>query len=147
MELQSDLKTTKEHLADAEARANAAETLLKDQDQLLKLFDFPAQHWIHLRTSNAIESAFSTVKARTRTTRCAGSRKAGLALAFKLLEAVEGRWRRINAPHLVALVRAGEKFPDGEHEMFQDNIWAGDEYRQDREPVESASLACAAHAL
>jgi transposase-like protein len=124
----------------------AVETLLKDQDQLLTFFDFPAQHWIHLRTSNAIESAFSTVKARTRKTRGAGSRKAGLALAFKLLEAAEGRWRRVNAPHLVALVRAGERFPDGEHEMFQDNIWTEDDSKDD-EPVERASLACAAHAL
>jgi len=124
----------------------AVETLLKDQDQLLRFFDFPAQHWIHLRTSNAIESAFSTVKARTRKTRGAGSRKAGLALAFKLLEAAEGRWRRINAPHLVALVRAGEKFPDGEHEMFRDNFWTGDDSKND-EPVESASLACATPAL
>lgn len=124
----------------------AVKTLLKDQDQLLRFFDFPAQHWIHLRTSNAIESTFSTVKARTRTTRGAGSRKAGLALAFKLLEAAEGRWRRVNAPHLVALVRAGEKFPDGEHEMFQDNFWTRDDSKND-EPVESASLACAAPAL
>jgi putative transposase len=124
----------------------AVETLLKDQDQLLTFFDFPAQHWIHLRTSNAIESTFSTVKARTRTTRGAGSRKAGLALAFKLLEAAEGRWRRINAPHLVALVRTGEKFPDGEHEMFQD-FWTGDDSEKDRASVDSASLACAAHAL
>jgi putative transposase len=124
----------------------AVETLLKDQDQLLRFFDFPAQHWIHLRTSNAIESAFSTVKARTRKTRGAGSRKAGLALAFKLLEAAEGRWRRINAPHLVALVRAGEEFPDGEHEMFQDNSWTGDDSKNG-EPVENTSLACAAPAL
>jgi transposase-like protein len=123
----------------------AVETLLKDQDQLLTFFDFPAQHWIHLRTSNAIESTFSTVKARTRKTRGAGSRKAGLALAFKLLEAAEGRWRRINAPHLAALVRAGEKFPDGEHEMFRDDCWTVDDSKVD-EPVESASLEYAAHA-
>ena len=123
----------------------AVETLLKDQDQLLTFFDFPAQHWIHLRTSNAIESAFSTVKARTRKTRGAGSRTAGLALAFKLLDSAEGRWRRINAPHLAALVRAGEKFPDGEHEMFRDDYWPGDDNKDD-EPVESASLVYAAHA-
>ena len=123
----------------------AVETLLKDQDQLLTFFDFPAQHWIHLRTSNALESAFSTVKARTRKTRGAGSRTAGLALAFKLLDAAEGRWRKINAPHLAALVRAGEKFPDGEHEMFRDDYWPGDDNKEDK-PVESASLAYAAHA-
>jgi putative transposase len=123
----------------------AVETLLKDQDQLLTFFDFPAQHWIHLRTSNAVESTFSTVKARTRKTRGAGSRKAGLALAFKLLEAAEGRWRRVNAPHLVALVRAGERFPDGEHEMFRDSYWTGVD-EKDEKPVEIASLAYATHA-
>ena len=68
----------------------------------------------HLRTTNAIESAFSTVKARTKQTKGAGSRKAGLAMAFKLLLAAEKRWRRINAPHLVALVQAGAKFSDGQ---------------------------------
>ena len=97
----------------------AIETLMKDQDQLLTFFDFPAEHWIHLRTTNPIESTFSTVKARTKKTKGAGSRKAGLAMAFKLLLAAEKRWRRVNAPHLVALVKAGVEFPDGEAEMFQ----------------------------
>jgi len=97
----------------------AVETLTKDQDQLLTFFDFPAEHWIHLRTTNPIESTFSTVKARTKKTKGAGSRKAGLAMAFKLLLAAEKRWRRVNAPHLVALVRAGVEFPNGEAEMFQ----------------------------
>jgi transposase-like protein len=97
----------------------AVETLTKDQDQLLTFFDFPAEHWIHLRTTNPIESTFSTVKARTKKTKGAGSRKAGLAMAFKLLLAAEKRWRRVNAPHLVALVKAGVAFPDGEAEMFQ----------------------------
>jgi transposase-like protein len=95
------------------------ETLTKDQDRLLTFFDFPAQHWIHLRTTNPIESTFSTVKARTRKTKGAGSRRAGLAMAFKLLLAAENRWRRINAPHLVALVKAGVAFPNGQAEMFQ----------------------------
>jgi len=94
----------------------AADTLTKDQDELLTFFDFPAEHWIHLRTTNPIESPFSTVKARTRKTKGAGSRKAGLAMAFKLLLAAEKRWRRINAPHLVALVQAGVKFPDGQRQ-------------------------------
>jgi transposase-like protein len=97
----------------------AVETLTKDQDQLLTFFDFPAEHWIHLRTTNPIESTFSTVKARTRTTKGAGSRKAGLAMAFKLLLAAEKRWRKVNAPHLVALVKAGVEFPDGEAEMLR----------------------------
>lgn len=97
----------------------AVETLTKDQDRLLTFFDFPAEHWVHLRTTNAIESAFSTVKARTRKTKGAGSRKAGLAMAFKLLLAAEKRWRRVNAPHLVALVKAGVEFPNGQAQMFQ----------------------------
>jgi transposase-like protein len=97
----------------------AAETLTRDQDQLLTFFDFPAEHWIHLRTTNPIESTFSTVKARTKKTKGAGSRKAGLAMAFKLLLAAEKHWRRLNAPHLVALVKAGVEFPDGKAEMFQ----------------------------
>jgi putative transposase len=97
----------------------AVETLIKDQDQLLTFFDFPAKHWIHLRTTNPIESTFSTVKARTKKTKGAGSRKAGLAMAFKLLLAAEKRWRKVNAPHLVALVRAGVEFPDGEAEMLR----------------------------
>jgi putative transposase len=97
----------------------AVETLTKDQDQLLTFFDFPAEHWIHLRTTNPVESPFATVKARTKVTKGAGSRKAGLAMAFKLLLAAERHWRRVNAPHLVALVRAGVKFPNGQAEMFQ----------------------------
>jgi transposase-like protein len=97
----------------------AVETLTKDQDRLLTFFDFPAEHWIHLRTTNPIESTFSTVKARTKTTKGAGSRKAGLAMAFKLLLAAEKRWRKVNAPYLVALVKAGVEFPNGEAEMFQ----------------------------
>jgi transposase-like protein len=94
----------------------AVETLTKDQDELLTFFDFPAEHWIHLRTTNPIESTFSTVKARTRKTKGAGSRKAGLAMAFKLLLAAEKRWRRITAPHLAALVQAGVKFSDGQQQ-------------------------------
>jgi len=97
----------------------AVETLTKDQDQLLTFFEFPAEHWIHLRTTNPIESPFATVKARTKKTKGAGSRNAGLAMAFKLLLSAEKRWRRVNAPHLVALVRAGVKFPDGEAQMLQ----------------------------
>ena len=69
---------------------------------------------MHLRTTNPIESSFATVKVRTRKTKGAGSRKAGLAMAFKLVLAAEKRWRKVNAPHLVALVRAGVEFKDGE---------------------------------
>src|SRR3989441_1867483 len=91
----------------------AVEKLLKDREELLSHFDFPAEHWIHLRSTNAIESTFATVRLRTKKTKGAGSRAAGLAMAYKLLDAVQGRWRCVNAPHLVALVRAGATFVDG----------------------------------
>lgn len=91
----------------------ATECLTADQEALLTFFDFPAEHWIHLRTTNPIESPFATVKARTRLTKGAGSRNAGLAMAFKLALAAQERWRKVNAPHLVALVRAGVTFKDG----------------------------------
>ena len=97
----------------------AVETLTKDRDRLLTFFDFPAEHWIHLRTTNPIESTFATVKARTKKTKGAGSRRAGLAMAFKLLLAAEKHWRKVNAPHLVALVKAGVEFPNGEAEMLR----------------------------
>ncbi len=92
----------------------AVDCLTKDIDTLFNFMDYPDAHWLHLRTTNAIESTFATVKARTRTTKGAGSRDAGLAMAFKLLTQAERRWRRVNSPHLVALVAAGVKFPDGE---------------------------------
>jgi len=83
-------------------------------DTLLAFFDYPAEHAIHLRSTNPIESTFATVRLRTRVTKGAGSRAAGLAMAFKLAEAAQARWRRINAPHLVAVVRAGARFIDGQ---------------------------------
>jgi putative transposase len=84
-----------------------------DRDALLTFFDFPAEHWLHLRTTNPIESTFSPVRARTRVTKGPGSKDAGLAMVFKLLQAAEGRWRAVNGPHLVALVRAGARFEQG----------------------------------
>jgi transposase-like protein len=98
----------------------AVACLTKDRDTLFTFMDYPAAHWIHLRTTNAIESAFSTVKARTRTTKGAGSRDAGLAMAFKLLTMAEKRWRKVNAAHLVSLVQAGVKFSDGKTRILPD---------------------------
>jgi putative transposase len=91
----------------------ATEKLLKDREVLLTHFEYPAEHWLHLRTTNAIESTFATVRLRTKKTKGAGSRSAGLAMAYKLLDAAQARWRCVNAPHLVALVRAGATFVDG----------------------------------
>jgi len=91
----------------------ATDKLLKDREVLLAHLEYPAEHWIHLRTTNAIESTFATVRLRTKKTKGAGSRSAGLAMAYKLLDAAQARWRCVNAPHLVALVRAGATFVDG----------------------------------
>lgn len=91
----------------------AVESLTRDQAQLLAFFDYPAEHWIHIRTSNPIESAFATVRLRQRVTKGAGSRQRGLAMAFKLLEMAELRWRRLNGAALLPLVQAGVPFKDG----------------------------------
>jgi len=91
----------------------AVAKLTDDLDELLAFYDYPAEHWIHLRTTNPIESTFATVRHRTKITRRPGSRAAGLGMAFKLIEAAQGRWRAVNAPHLVALVRAGARFEAG----------------------------------
>jgi transposase-like protein len=91
----------------------AVAKIADDAEALLCFFDFPAEHWVHLKTSNPIESTFSTVRLRTRVTKGPGSKAAGLAMAFKLLEAAQDRWRAVNGPHLVALVRAGARFDKG----------------------------------
>ena len=87
--------------------------IVDDADVLLEFYHYPAEHWIHLRTTNPIESTFATVRLRSKVTKGPGSRAAGLAMAFKLIEAAEARWRAVNAPHLVALVRAGAVFEKG----------------------------------
>jgi transposase-like protein len=91
----------------------AVKKIVDDQDVLLAFYDYPAEHWIHLRTTNPIESTFATVRLRTKVTRGAGSRAAALAMTFKLIESAQERWRAVNAPHLVALVRAGARFERG----------------------------------
>jgi transposase-like protein len=91
----------------------AVASLARDREQLLTYFDFPAEHWIHLRTTNPVESPFSTVRLRQRVTKGAGSRTKGLLMAYKLLEMAEQRWRKLNAAHLLPLVRAAVKFVDG----------------------------------
>lgn len=93
--------------------AKAVAKITDDLDQLLAFYDFPAEHWIHLRTTNPIESTFATVRHRTKVTKGPGSKAAGIAMAFKLIQAAQARWRAVNAPHLVALVRAGATFKRG----------------------------------
>jgi putative transposase len=91
----------------------AAAKITDDLDVLPEFYDYPAEHWVHLRTTNPIESTFATVRLRQRVTKGPGSRAAGVAMAFKLIESAQARWRAVNAPHLVALVRAGAKFKKG----------------------------------
>jgi len=91
----------------------ATAKITNDLDVLLAFYDYPAEHWVHLRTTNPIESTFATVRLRQRVTKGPGSRAAGVAMAFKLIESAQNRWRAVNAPHLVALVRAGAQFKKG----------------------------------
>ena len=91
----------------------AVAKLTKDRDVLLTFYDYPAAHWVHLRTTNPIESTFATVRARTRVTKGAGTRRRGLVMAYKLLDAAQDRWRKVNSPELVAHLRAGIEFKDG----------------------------------
>jgi putative transposase len=91
----------------------AVAKIIDDADVLLQFYKYPAEHWIHLRTTNPIESTFATVRLRTKVTKGPGSRAAGIAMAYKLIDAAQARWRAVNAPHLVALVRAGAVFHKG----------------------------------
>ncbi len=91
----------------------AVESLVTNWERLITFFDFPAEHWKHLRTTNVIESPFATVRLRERATRGAGSRTKGLLMAFKLLDMAQMRWRRLDGAHLLQLVRDGVKFVDG----------------------------------
>ncbi|MDQ3274483.1 MAG: IS256 family transposase, partial [Actinomycetota bacterium] len=85
----------------------------RDWKALTAFYDFPAEHWRHLRTTNAIESSFATVRLRTNVTKGAGSKAAALGMAYKLLDAAQQRWRRFNGHELVADVLADVKFKDG----------------------------------
>ena len=97
----------------------AAEKLTKDRDALLAFYDFPAEHWAHLRTTNPIESTFATVRHRTTRTRNCVSRATFLGLAFKLIEEAEKSWRRIRGYEKIELLLKGVTFKDGE--AVQDN--------------------------
>jgi putative transposase len=91
----------------------ACECLVKDKDVLLTFYDFPAEHWVHLRSTNPIESTFATVRHRTRQTKGCGSRLATLSMVFKLCREAEKHWRRLNGHHLILKVISGVRFEDG----------------------------------
>lgn len=91
----------------------AAECLAKDRDELLRFYDFPAEHWLHLRTTNVIESVFATVRLRTEKTKGSGTRVACLTMVFKLMESASRRWRVLNGSRLLNEVIKGTVFVDG----------------------------------
>jgi len=97
----------------------AMECLAKDRDELLAFYDFPAKHWVHLRTTNPIESTFATVRLRTRKSRNCGSRDTTLAMVFKLLKSAEQRWKRIKGFELLELVVNNVEFRNGEQVVDQ----------------------------
>jgi transposase-like protein len=97
----------------------ACECLEKDKEVLFTFYDFPAQHWSHLRTTNPIESTFATVRLRTHRTKGSGSRIATLTMVFKLGLEAQKHWRRLNGSELVAKVVTGVKFVDGEEQTQQ----------------------------
>ncbi|WP_346798123.1 IS256 family transposase [Halomonas sp. Bachu 37] len=88
--------------------------LAKDRDELLAFYDYPAEHWVHIRTTNPIESAFATVRLRTKRSRNCGSRATTLTMVFKLLQSAQKRWRRIKHFQKLELVVSNVKFQDGE---------------------------------
>jgi putative transposase len=91
----------------------ATDCLSKDREQLLAFYDFPAEHWIHLRTTNPIESTFATVPHRQRRTKGNGSRAACLAMVFKLVQAAQKKWRLLNGAKLIPDVIQGVRFANG----------------------------------
>jgi putative transposase len=108
------LKAYDAFLADYQAKyPRACECLEKDKDDLFTFYDFPAEHWIHLRTTNPIESTFATVRLRTVRTKGCGSRIATLTMVYKLAEQAEKHWRRLNKHEYIALVFQGVQFVDG----------------------------------
>jgi len=108
------------HFADTyrDKYPKAVECLQKDEEVLFSFYDFPAAHWIHIRTTNPIESTFATVRHRTRQTKGCGSRKATMAMVFKLGMEAQKKWRRLNGSHLLAKVIEGVKFIDGEEKKL-----------------------------
>jgi len=95
----------------------AVECLVKDQEVLLTFYDFPAEHWIHLRMTNPIESTFATVRLRTVRTKGSGSGTACLTMVFKLAQGAQRHWRRLHGQALIPEVIRGVKFVDGVKEI------------------------------
>jgi transposase-like protein len=114
-ETRADAETALDHFLEKyEAKyAKACECLRKDREVLLSFYDFPAEHWAHLRTTNPIESTFATIRLRHRRTKGSGTRRASLAMMFKLAKSAEKRWRRLNGHQQLLHLLAGKTFQDG----------------------------------
>jgi putative transposase len=93
--------------------AGACDCLKKDRDELLAFYDFPAEHWKHLRTTNPIESTFATIRLRHRRTKGSGSRRTSLAMMFKLAQSAEKHWKRLNGYEQLLPLQEGKQFIDG----------------------------------
>jgi transposase-like protein len=100
----------------------ACKCLEKDKDQLFSFYDFPADHWAHIRTTNPIESTFATVRHRTRQTKGCGSRMATLTMVYKLAKVAEEGWRRLRGFALLSKIVAGVKFKDGEEVIMKEQV-------------------------
>ncbi len=114
-ETKADAETALKHFLEKyDAKyPKATECLRKDQDELLAFYDFPAEHWGHLRTTNPIESTFATIRLRHRKTKGNGTRRASLAMMFKLAQSAAKKWRRLRSHEKITLVIEGRSFKDG----------------------------------
>ena len=92
----------------------ACKCLTKDEEQLFTFYDYPAQHWQHIRTTNPIESTFATIRHRSRQTKGCGSRIATLSMVFKLSMSAESHWRKLRGSQMIPKVMNGVQFKDGE---------------------------------
>src|SRR6185295_6621400 len=100
----------------------ATECLAKDREELLAFYDFPAEHWLHIRTTNPIESSFATIRHRTERTQGCASRATLLGLVFKLAMSAEKNWRRVHGFEYLADVVRGVKFVDGVRQEKQNQM-------------------------
>ena len=91
----------------------ACACLKKGRDVLMTFYDFPAEHWKHLRTTNPIESTFATIRLRHRRTKGCGTRRACLAMMFKLAQSAHKKWRRLNAHDKLLQLLEGKTFVGG----------------------------------
>jgi transposase-like protein len=99
----------------------AMDCLAKDREALLAFYDYPAEHWVHIRTTNPIESTFATVRLRTKRSRNCGSRETTLAMVFKLLQSAQKRWKRIKGFRKLELVVNNVRFRNGEQVVDQED--------------------------